>query len=124
MRTAVICFAVVLSIAPNLASARTRASRNGEAPSVFHQSRFALAPGTGSVPGVTSELTLRKSARELRGVRQADAVRFADPVVHYVEGPSWDYRTSLRGPMFEVAALGGGMENAPYLAHVAMNWRF
>ena len=124
MRTAILCFALALSIAPQLALAGTIGARNGEVPSAFNQSRFALAPGIGSDAIMASELRQRKFAPESRDVREAEGVQFADGVVHYIEGPSWDYHTSRRGPMFEVAALGGGMENAPYLAHVAMNWRF
>lgn len=42
-----------------------------------------------------------------------------------IEGPAWNYQTGKRGPKFEVAALGGGgIENAPFLAHVGMHWRF
>jgi len=66
----------------------------------------------------------RKFAPGSRGARESDGTRFGDGEVQYIEGPSWDYHTSRRGPMFEVGALGGGMENAPYLAHVAMDWRF
>jgi hypothetical protein len=42
-----------------------------------------------------------------------------------IEGPAWNYQTGKRGPKFEIAALGGGgIENAPFLAHVGMHWRF
>ena len=124
MRTAIVCFALALSIAPQQVLAGTVGARNGEALNDISQPRFALVPGVGSDMIVASEQGQRKFAPESRGVREAEGVRFADGVVHYVEGPSWDYHVSRRGPMFEVAALGGGMENAPYLAHVAMNWRF
>jgi hypothetical protein len=38
-------------------------------------------------------------------------------------GPAWTYR-SKRGPVVEVAALGGEIKEAPKLAHVAFNWKF
>jgi len=44
--------------------------------------------------------------------------------MQYVEGPSWTFQQGSRGPKFEVAALGGGMVSAPFLAHVGVDWRF
>lgn len=124
MRTDLICFAAALSVAPGLANAKTLSVRIGAASSIIHQSRIALVPASGPAPIITFELRQRASVSQRRGVREAGSVWFADEEVRYIEGPSWDYRTSRRGPMFEVAALGGGLEDAPYLAHVAMNWRF
>ncbi len=126
MRTAVICCAVALAMAPQsaMAGAANAGLRNAEAPRAVAQSRYDMAPGSGTDLTVASEPGQRKFAPESRGAREADGTRFGDGMVQYIEGPSWDYRTSRRGPMFEVGALGGGMENAPYLAHVAMNWHF
>lgn len=128
MRTAVICCAAALALVPHLAMAAAGAAaaglRNTEAPRGVPQSRYDMAPGSGTDPFVGTEPGQRKFTPGSRGAREADGARFGDGEVQYFEGPSWDYRTSRRGPMFEVGALGGGMENAPYLAHVAMNWRF
>jgi len=98
--------------------------RSGEATSSVTQARYSLVPGSSADQIAASELGQRKFAPVSRGAREADGTRFGDGAVQYIEGPSWDYRTSRRGPMFEVGALGGGMESAPYLAHVAMDWRF
>ncbi|MEO6717141.1 MAG: hypothetical protein ABIM50_07820 [Novosphingobium sp.] len=124
MRTAVMFFAAALALAPGWAGANTIALSNGDTPSVFRQSRVALTPHDGFAPVVTSELRQRPSAGQTRGAPDALVARFAPDGVQYIEGPSWDYQLSRHGPMFEVGALGGGMENAPYLAHVAMDWRF
>ena len=128
MRTAIACFALALSFAPQLADAaagdgavgaRISASLGG-----MDQARFDLAPGAIADEIVVTGQGQRKFAPESRSRRQADGARFGDGEMQYIEGPAWEYHTSRRGPMFEVAALGGGMESAPYLAHVAMNWRF
>ncbi len=41
-----------------------------------------------------------------------------------VLGPEWSYQPDLRGPRLEFGAFGGGNENAPFLAHVAIDWQF
>jgi hypothetical protein len=51
-------------------------------------------------------------------------VRDPDGPVQYIDGPAWIYQTGRSGPSFEVAALGGGMASAPFLAHVGVNWHF
>ena len=126
MRTAVICSAMALALAPQLAMAGGAKAglRYAEAPRAVVQSQYDMALGSRTDVIVALEAGQRKFAPESRGAREADGTRFGDGMVQYIEGPSWDYRTSRRGPMFEFGALGGGMENAPYLAHVAMNWRF
>ena len=128
MKTAIACFALALSIAPQLADAAAGdgavGARIGASPGSMDQSRFDLAPGVIADGIVVTGQDQRKFAPESRSRREADGARFGDGEMQYIEGPAWDYRTSRRGPMFEVAALGGGMENAPYFAHVAMNWRF
>ena len=128
MRNAIAWFVLALVAAPQLANATARDDtadeRMGEAKSGFNQTRFDLAPGSGADEIVVTGLLARRFAPESRGKREAEGARFGDGEMQYFEGPAWDYRTSRRGPLFEVAALGGGMENAPYLAHVAMNWRF
>jgi len=128
MRTKAICFALVLSIAPQLAMASaapgSAGPRSVDAVGSVPQKRYNLVPGPGTDQIVAAELSQRKFPPESRSAREADGARFGDGEVQYIEGPSWDYRMSRRGPMFEVGALGGGMESAPYLAHVAMDWRF
>jgi hypothetical protein len=42
-----------------------------------------------------------------------------------ISGPALTYRTSRRGPMLEVAALGGGaLDDVPFLAHLGLGWKF
>ena len=118
---------MALLVAPQLAIAggkNSAVSRNAEAPGSFKQSRYDMAISSSPDVAAATELSLRKFAPESRGARETEGARFGDGEVQYIEGPAWDYRTSRRGPLFELGALGGGMENAPYLAHVAMNWRF
>ena len=127
MRTAANFLVMALAIAPQMALAAgesTASTGNAGATSSFSQSRYDLASASDPVEKVTKQIGQRKFAPELRGLRHAEGARFGDGGVQYIEGPSWDYRMSRRGPMFEVAALGGGTVDTPYLAHVAMNWRF
>ena len=42
----------------------------------------------------------------------------------YIPCPALAYHAPHGGPMVEIGALGGGMEAAPFLAHVAMDWVF
>jgi hypothetical protein len=128
MRIAITCFALALTCAPQVAAS---AEHNGATPLRLSDSAssknlggFDLAPGILSEEIVVSGLRVRKFSPESRGLREAEGARFGDGTIQYFEGPAWDYQTSTRGPTFEVAALGGGMEDAPYFAHVAMNWRF
>ena len=128
MRTAIACFAMALSIAPQMAVASAQhglaGARIAEPPGTVTQTRFDLAPRFKAVDLEANGLSQAKFSPDSRANRLAEGARFGDGEIQYFEGPSWDYRTSRRGPMFEVAALGGGIEDAPYLAHVAMNWRF
>ncbi len=41
-----------------------------------------------------------------------------------IPGPDLSYRAGQRGPLMEIAALGGGMDSAPGLAHVGVDWIF
>ena len=128
MRIAFTCLAMALALAPQLAAAAVQngagSASFGEAPNDLDQTRFNLAPGSMSDEIVVTGRGQRKFSPGSRGNLEAEVARFGDGEIQYIEGPAWDYQTSRRGPKFEVAALGGGMENAPYLAHVAMNWRF
>ena len=42
----------------------------------------------------------------------------------YITGPVASYHAARGGPVFEVGALGGGMDSAPFLAHIALDWIF
>ncbi len=41
-----------------------------------------------------------------------------------IPGPDLSYRAGQRGPLVEIGALGGGMDSAPGLAHVGVDWIF
>jgi hypothetical protein len=94
--------------------------------------KSAIRPAPASNPLAHSRFKLPAKAATASQQRQIDrssgAVRpaqFRSGATATIEGPSWRYRTSRRGPTFEMGALGGGtMENAPFLAHVAMAWKF
>jgi hypothetical protein len=128
MRTEAIGIALALFLAPHMAAASPEPINGGARASKpagsVTQTRYNLTPGPVADQIAASQPGQHKFAPVSRGTREAEGTRFGDGEVQYIEGPSWDYRTSRRGPMFEVGALGGGMENAPYLAHVAMDWRF
>ena len=128
MRTAIACFALALAFAPHMAVAAPHDSVPGapmdEAQGGNRTIGFLLTAVARTGELVVAGPSRTTFAPEPRSSRDAQAARFADGVVQYIEGPAWDYRMSRHGPLFEVGALGGGMENAPYLAHVAMNWRF
>ena len=77
------------------------------------------------------DLGARTAQRRLETPRQENPSRplrnaqFVEGEPAYIEGPSWSYQTSKRGPTFEMGALGGGAtQDAPFLAHVAMGWKF
>ena len=81
-------------------------------------SRLDLTDGTIAVAPVVKSRTPAPARRPRSG-------QFGNGKTATIEGPSWSYQTSRRGPTFEMGALGGGaMENAPFLAHVAMAWQF
>ncbi len=113
--------------APSLAAGpaadvRTIAGRQAPVTNPIERTGFALAAG----PAASAPLAhgVDGSAAQAR----AEAVRsaqFGDGEIVYIEGPSWSYRTSRRGPVIEMGALGGGaMEDSPFLAHVALAWKF
>jgi len=73
--------------------------------------RIAPRPAV-AAPGAYPDVALP------RGVRDPDGP------MQYIDGPAWIYHPARNGPSFEVAALGGGMYSAPFLAHVGMDWHF
>ena len=128
MSTARFSLVLALLAAPAVAHAATyeagASARGNLTPVTFSQSGFVLRPTSGTDEIVVIGSRSRRFTPESRQSRAATGARFGDGEIQYVEGPAWNYRTSWRGPLFEVAALGGGIETAPYLAHVAMNWQF
>ena len=58
--------------------------------------------------------------------KNAVFVSFAEQeaLPQYIPGPSLSIHAPRGGPMMEVGALGGGMENTPFLAHVSVDWIF
>ncbi len=55
----------------------------------------------------------------------ATRVSYAAAPAAAIEGPSLNYRPARRGPVLELGALGGGgMADAPFLAHLGVDWRF
>jgi hypothetical protein len=91
------------------------------------------APGSISynLPPVTRPIVREAKARPARANGhmprrhlEAEGAKFGDGQMTYIEGPSLSYRTARRGPVLELGALGGGMESAPFLAHLGMDWRF
>jgi hypothetical protein len=119
---------MALLAAPGVLHAATQdagvAGRESDASSSLSQTRFDLHPGSGPEEIVVTGNRQRAFAPESRRNLAATGARYGDGEIQYIGGPVWDYRTSRRGPLIEVAALGGGMESAPYLAHVAVNWQF
>ena len=60
-----------------------------------------------------------------RSTLAATGKRLAEGQAATPSGPAYTYRTSRRGPVLEIAALGGGeMDNAPFLAHLGLGWKF
>jgi hypothetical protein len=95
-------------------------------PAVNHAvaSRFDLAQHS-VAETVVAQNTVRapKDPISSRSMAALDA-RYGVGQIGNIEGPSVSYQRSSRSPVFEAGALGGGMESAPFLAHVAMNWQF
>ena len=86
--------------------------------------RFELA-------AMTVNSSVRNAARSGTAVPGAypvvalpNGLRDPDGPMQYIDGPAWIYQPAQHGPSFEIAALGGGMYNAPFLAHVGMDWHF
>ena len=100
-------------------SVRGTASKTAPAVNPVAQGRFDLSSGTAAAAPVTRSQTPPRAQRDR-------AAQFGDGETAYIEGPSWTYQTSRRGPVFEMGALGGGgvTVDAPFLAHVAMAWQF
>jgi hypothetical protein len=120
------CAAAALVVLSNSAMAadhtRTGASRHikrAAAANGIAQSHFVL------VATRTDTAEPKKRGEQPATANREQAVQFGDGLVEYVEGPSWSYQHAHRGPVIEMGALGGGaMEDAPFLAHVALAWRF
>jgi hypothetical protein len=93
------------------------------APTGFSQSSFRLAPGEGSGEIVVTGAYTHPFAPGSRRGMDGEAARLGAAGMQYVD-PALYIQPSMRGPRFELAALGGGMESAPFLAHVALNWQF
>ncbi len=76
----------------------------------------ALSPAT---TGVTPEYGALAELKTTAAVAMAEANRKT-----VIPGPDLSYRAGQRGPLMEIAALGGGMDSAPGLAHVGVDWIF
>ncbi len=59
-----------------------------------------------------------------RGTLAATGERLAAGQAATFSGPALTYQTSRRGPVLEIAALGAGMDKAPFLAHLGLGWKF
>ena len=59
-----------------------------------------------------------------RGTLTATGERLAAGQAATISGPALTYQTSRRGPVLEIAALGAGMDKAPFLAHLGLGWKF
>ena len=77
---------------------------------------FALLPRT-SPAIVNAPASDRKAALFRSFAAQQDTPA-------YIAGPVLSYHAARGGPVLEMGALGGGMENTPFLAHVAVDWVF
>ncbi len=76
----------------------------------------ALQTGLVSRQPLTAAMPRRAAPKGMQGNLTGE--------VQYIEGPAWSVQPVCRGPKLEVGALGGGMESAPYLAHVGVDWHF
>lgn len=120
------CLALALAVAPAVAQAAgTNAGRGATGADAFDRSRFDLAASTAPGGMATPAWRVReKSPFSLRGLT-ATGVQFGTGLPETVSGPSWSYRSSRRGPVVELGALGGGtIEDVPFLAHLALAWQF
>lgn len=88
------------------------------------ETRYSLAPALSAEENSAGGRSAESFAPVTQTSLEAGRDRFGNGEMQYIEGPSWAYRTSKRGPMVEFATLGGGVENAPYLAHLGMYWHF
>ena len=123
------CTAIILAVlsasvmaAGPVNAASSVASKQAPVSNPMEPTRFELPAGS-----AVARQPVLAPARSRPPLRRspANAAQFADSNVEYIEGPSWSYQTSRRGPVLEMGALGGGaMEDAPFLAHVAVDWRF
>jgi hypothetical protein len=115
---ALVALSAPATAADRIKTVTSRHSKQSAPDAVIADSRFVLAaqpPYAKLMPQM-----LRPASASFVQVAQ-----FGDGLVEYVEGPSWSYQHSHRGPVIEMGALGGGsMEDAPFLAHVALAWRF
>jgi hypothetical protein len=103
MRTAITCFVLGLSFAPQLAVAANQDSalgaRIGDSLINNNQLRFSLAPSEiFEEIGVSGE-RVHKFSPESRSSREAEGARFGDGEIQYFEGPAWDRR--LKSPRWE-----------------------
>ena len=99
-------------------SVRSSASKAIPATNRAAHSHFELTAGTAAAAPVVRSRTPARAQR-------ARTAQFGNGDTAAIEGPSWSYQTSRRGPVFEMGALGGGaMQDAPFLAHVALAWQF
>ncbi len=130
------CLAVALLAAPIAVSARSvqialpadgGSSSVAAKPAVFTStasSRFDLGQRTVAAPILARDTVQTRKAPISDRSMAAQGARYGDGEIEYIEGPSVSYQRSRRGPVFEAGALGGGMESAPFLAHVGVNWQF
>jgi hypothetical protein len=130
------CLALALLAAP--AAVLARSNQVGSTSDSVPTREVAKSEAFSQAPSQETRYDMRQRAAPVLAIdttreRQApipdrrmalQAARYGDGEIEYIEGPSVSYQRSSNGPVFEAGALGGGMESAPFLAHVAMNWQF
>lgn len=79
------------------------------------QTPIVVAPSSSPAPEYGALAELQTTAAMAIAVANRTTV---------IPGPDLSYRAGARGPLVEIAALGGGMDSAPALAHVGLDWIF
>jgi hypothetical protein len=134
-----LCLALAVLTAPVAVSARSvqiampadsgSDERAAAKPAAFrqatlYQAGYNLAQRRPAAAALTPGSTHTRQAPISDRSLAVQGARYGDGEMEYIEGPSVSYQRSRKGPVFEAGALGGGMESAPFLAHVGVNWQF
>jgi hypothetical protein len=121
MRDSMLWTALVFALAAS-APALADPAREATLPIAAASYQLPSQPATALSPSTTAQLPEYGALAELK-TTAAVAMAAANRKTN-IPGPDLSYRAGQRGPLMEIAALGGGMDSAPGLAHVGVDWIF
>jgi hypothetical protein len=96
---------------------------------------FAVAPAhasTGDASARTESVVVTEAAPDRprtfrttsRRDMEATGARLAAGARRQISGPALTYQADTDGPTIELASLGGKVDGAPRLLHLAFEWKF